>query len=222
MYYWPMYCTKEKFSSKFDFPINKGLRPGLFLLAILLSITVFGQKNFEAGYVVLKSQDTLYGLVKDRKPHPFGGLYKKIKFKGKSRKSNFGPRDILAYKQGGSTFESLWVANSGKLFDQNLMATKNVGEAAFFKVAARGFLSYYHREFEDADSDYIDYIAYFKKEDHPKMVRVDQGLFGLRRQALIQFFNDCPPLVEKIRNKEIKDAFAIARFYNDWKKKVKS
>lgn len=217
-----MYCTKEKYSSKFDFHTNKGLILSLFFLAILLPITIVGQKNFEAGYIVLNNQDTLYGFIKDRKPHPFGGLYKKIKFKGKSRKSKFGPREILAYKKGGSIFESLWVGDSGKLFDQSLMATQDAGEAAFFKVAARGFLSYYHREFEDADSGYIDYIAYFKKEDNSKMVRVNQGLFGVRRKALIQFFNDCPPLAEKIRNKEIKDAFEIARFYNEWKKKVKS
>lgn len=217
MHYWAMYYTKERFSLKFDFPLKKGFGTILFLAAILLSFSSFSQKNFEEGYVVLRSHDTLYGFVKDRKPHPFGSLYKKIKFKGKRGKSKYGPKEILAYKRGGGIFESLWIQDSGRLLDQNYTSIEGSGKPVFLKVVAKGYLTYYHLEFEDADSGYIDYIDYFKKEDNSSLVRVSQGLFGLRRKNLASFFNDCPELARNIKEKRIKDPIDIVQFYNSWK-----
>jgi len=210
-----MYYIKERFSSKFDFPLKKGFL--LFSITILCSFSVLGQKNFEEGYVVLKNQDTIYGLVKDRKPHPFGSLFKKIKFKGKRGKSRYSPKEILAYKKGGSFFETLWVKGSGRFFDQNYTSIEGSGTREFFKVVEKGFVTYYHHEFEDADSGYIDHIDYFKKDNNSKLIRVSQGIFGLKRKALATFFSDCPSLVENILNKNIKSGFEVARFYNEWK-----
>lgn len=212
-----MFCIKEKFSSKFDLPLKKGFRSHLFLIAILCFFSAFGQKNYEEGYVVLKSNDTIYGLVKDRKPHPFGSLFKKIKFKGKRGKTKYGPKKILAYKKGGNLFETLWIEGSGKFFDQSYTSSEGLGTPEFFKVVEKGFVTYYHHEFEDADSGYIDHIEYFKKNDNSKLIRISQGIFGLRRKALASFFRDCPPLAENILNKNIKSGFEVARFYNEWK-----
>jgi len=212
-----MYCTKERFSSKFDFSLYKGLLLILIMTLLPLSSSVYGQKRYEEGNVVLKSQDTLYGKIRDRKPHPFGSLYKKIKFKGKRGKSKYSPKEILAYKKGGSFFESMWVEDSGRLFDQNFIAIEGSGRPVFLKVVEKGFVTYYHWEFEDADSGYLDYIGYFKKEDNQNLIRVSQGLFGLRRKALASFFNDCPELALSIKEKQIKDPIEIIRFYNNWK-----
>jgi len=180
---------------------------------------MIGQDTYEKGYIVTLEKDTLYGFVKDRKLHPFGSLYKKIRFKGKKRKSKYDPKEILAYKKGENYFERLWIEDSGRFFDQNYTSTEGSGTPEFFKVVEKGFLTYYHHEFEDADSGYIDYIEYFKRDDNPKLIRASQGLFGLRRKALASFLADCPPLAENILNKNIKSGFEVARFYNEWKKK---
>ncbi len=46
------------------------------------------------------------------------------------------------------------------------------------------------------------------------MVRVTQGIFGLKKNLLVEYFNDCPALVKKIRSGEFKEPYYIAKFYN--------
>ncbi|QCX01989.1 hypothetical protein FGM00_18410 [Aggregatimonas sangjinii] len=187
----------------------------LFLLTIPLSL--FGQKQYEKGFVVLNNQDTLYGFVRDRKPSPFGRLYKKIRFKGEKGRSKYGPEQIRAYRKGGIIFESVWMQETGHFLSQNYTSIANVGEQRFLKVVVKGYLTYYQWEFEDADSDYIDAIDLFKKKDDTSLIRVTQGLFGLKRKSLKRFFKDCPPLVKKLEKKEFKHPIDVANFYNSWK-----
>lgn len=179
----------------------------------------FAQKGYEKGFVVLNTKDTLFGLIKDRKEHPFERLYKKIKFKGKRGKARYKPTQILAYKKGGSTFESVWISDSGGFLNQDYSVSAGVGELHFLKVVQKGFLSYYYWEYQDADSGYFDSVGYFKKEDDPVLVRVSQGIFGLRRKKLGDFLDDYPDLALKIRNKKIKNPREIVDIYNNWKEK---
>ncbi len=188
-----------------------------FIVFFCIPILSLGQKHFEEGYVVLNNNDTLFGALMDRKPHPFGSLYKKIKFRGEKKKRKYGPKQILAYNKGQSVFESVWITDSGDFFNQNYTSVQGYGEPVFLKVVEKGFLTHYHWEFEDADSGYIDYTAYFKKEDNPYLVRVNQGVLGLKRKNLAKFFSDCPPLAQKIANKEFKTPSEIVQFYNEWK-----
>ncbi len=175
---------------------------------------MFGQKHYEEGFIVLNNQDTIYGLVKDRKPHPFARLYKKIKFRGRKGTSKYGPKQIKVYKKGQSTFESIWINETGHFLNQNYASVPNSGERQFLKVVEKGYLTYYQLEFEDGDSDYIDTIDLFKKRDGNELIRVTQGLFGLKRKSLIRFLNDCPALVKKIERKEFKYPIEVATFYN--------
>ncbi len=191
------------------------------LMAFILStqLTSFAQKGYEAGYIVLSMKDTLHGSVKDRKDHPFGGLYKKIKFKNKRGKRTYKPSQILSYKRGEDLFESVWLsAASSGFLNQDYKVTPSVGEQHFLKVVHKGFLSYYHWEYEDDDSGYIDTVGYFKKEGNSLLVRASQGILGLRRKRLAKFFDDCPKLAMKIRNKTIDNPTEIVEFYNKWKK----
>jgi len=201
--------------------MTKSLKTTYYLIfytvLFYMPISSFGQKHYEQGYVILKTNDTLYGFVKDRKPHPFGGLYKKIKFRGEKKKRKYGPKQILGYKRGQSIFESIWISDSGGFFNQNYTSVLGSGEPVFLKVVEKGFLTYYHWEFEDADSGYIDYIAYFKKENNASLVRVNQGILGLKRKNLARFFSDCPPLAQKLEVKEINTPSEIVRFYNEWR-----
>ena len=88
-------------------------------ILVFTYINSFAQKGYEKGFVVLNTKDTLYGLIKDRKEHPFERLYKKIKFKGKRGKARYKPSQILAYKKGESTFESVWISDSGGFLNQD-------------------------------------------------------------------------------------------------------
>ena len=45
-------------------------------------------------------------------------------------------------------------------------------------------------------------------------IRVTQGLFGLRKNRLREYFGDCPILIEKIETGELRAPLEIAAFYN--------
>jgi hypothetical protein len=184
---------------------------------LLFTILIYAQKDYELGYIIKNDNDTLRGLVKDRKPPPFGKLYKKVYFKKKHKRRKYSPGQIIGYKQGSREFESMWIDISNHLFNEKYTSIPNYGEKEFLKVVEKGYLTYYHREFEDSESDYIDEIGLFKRADENSLIRVTQGIFGLKKKKLKLYFNDCPELVKKIENKEFKSPIEIVRFYNSWK-----
>ena len=187
------------------------------LICLLFSLSVHAQKDYERGYIITNSNDTLVGLVKDRKQAPFGKLYKKVYFKNKHKKKKYSPSQIKEYKQGYLVFESVWMDISSHLINEKYTSIPNRGEKEFLKVIEKGYLTYYQREFEYSDSDYIDQISLFKRADENFLVRVTQGVFGLKKKSLIAYFSDCPELVNKIENNELKTPIEIVRFYNSWK-----
>ena len=177
---------------------------------------IIAQNGFQEGYVVTKTNDTLYGVVRDRKLGAFVRLYKKIKFKGKKGKSKYAATDLIAYKIGDITFEIMKISRTGQFFNQQLQLSDE-GDYEFFKVIHKGNLSYYMLEFEDADSGHIDANAYFKKENENILIRVNQGIFGLKRKKLARYFSDYTELSQRILNKQLNSALEIVHFYNAWK-----
>ncbi len=69
----------------------------------------------------------------------------------------------------------------------------------------------------DSESDNIDVVPLFKRSDESSLVRVTQGIFGLKKKKLSAYFEDCPRLVDKIVAGEIKDPVEIAYYYNHFK-----
>ena len=198
----------------------KNIKPlVLFIVLWMLPSLVFSQKYYEDGYIITNNNDTLIGLVKDRKPPPFGKLYNKVYFKKKHKKKKYSPKQILGYKQGSREFESLWIDVSSHLFNEKYTSIQNKGEKEFLKIVVQGYLSYYQREFEDSESDYINQIGLYKREDENFLVRVTQGVFGLKKKNLEVYFKDYPELMLKIKNGELKDPIEIVNFYNVWKMK---
>jgi len=190
----------------------------IFLISVLiLPFQGIAQNgDFEEGYVVTNAKDTLYGNIRDRKTGVFHELYRKIRFKGKGGKSRYAPREIVSYKIGQSLFESLPLVSNGSFFNDAYFVSPE-GDYQFLKVLEKGYVSHYLMEFEDEDSGDIDNIAYFKKIDGNTLIRVNQGIFGLKRKCLAMFFSDCPELAQKIRTKQVKTAMEIVDFYNEWK-----
>ncbi|PIB39332.1 hypothetical protein [Maribacter sp. 4G9] len=180
---------------------------GHFKYSMVLLCVVFGnvhqimaQENYRPGYVIIKAGDTLYGKISDRRTGPFGGIHDKIKFRGKGRKKRFPPNKILSYRKGDSVYRSF-------LLD---------GKATFLRVVSEGPVSLYKYELQEQGEEMVLDIAYLKRERNQELVRADQGIFGLKRQRLMQFFQDCPPLVEKIRSKEFKYPYQLVDYYNEW------
>jgi hypothetical protein len=189
----------------------------LFYLFSMMSFFFFAQRDFQSGYIVTNDGDTIVGLVRDRKEPPFGKLYKKIIFKKGHKKKKYGPNDIIAYKRGYNQFESLWIQDNTYPFQAKYLSNAGYGNRNFLKVVVKGYLSYYYWEFEDSESDYIDAIGFFKREDEDFFARVSQGIFGLKKKNLEKYFKDYPDLVAKIENGELKDPVEIVRIYNLWK-----
>ena len=167
----------------------------------LSTMAISAQNNYQEGYVVTNQNDTLYGSVSDRRDGPFGGIHEKIRLKGKGLRKRFSPKRIKAYKIGNTTFRSMYL----------------FGEMNFLKVVSEGYVNHYVFELQEQGEQLILDIDYFQKGELGPLIRVTQGVFGLKKKRLTAFFNDCPPLVQKIRNKEFKYAFEVADFYNDWR-----
>ena len=144
-------------------------------------------------------------------------MFKKIIFKKKHKKKKYGPGGITAYKRGDNHFESLWLQESTYPFQGKYLSNPNYGNKEFVKVIVKGYLSYYHWEFEDSESDYIDFIDLFKREDEDSFARVSQGIFGLKKKYLAKYFQDYPDLASKIENGELKDPVEIVKLYNLWR-----
>lgn len=190
----------------------------LFFIAVINTSMVFGQKGYESGYIIMNNGDTISGIVKDRKPPPFGKIYKKIYFKAeKSRKKKYGPDQIKGYRQGNRFYESMWLNVSYDFFKEKYTSSPNVGEQQFLKLIVKGYLRLYQLEFEDQESDYVDAVDLYKRSDENSLVRVTQGIFGLKKKKLAAYFQDCPELVRKIEVGEMKDPVEIAYYYNHWK-----
>ncbi|WP_350286687.1 hypothetical protein [uncultured Croceitalea sp.] len=178
----------------------------VFLVFSIMSLGIahygFGQQDYEEGYIVTDKNDTVYGQVSDRKTGPFSKIYKRIRFRGKGLKKQFSPKKILAYKKGGETFRSM-------LLD---------GENHFFKVISKGYVSHYVYELQEQGEQLVQEIDYLQKQGNGDLVRATQGILGIKRKKLAQLFYDCPKLVEKINNKDLKSVSEIVTFYNLWKK----
>ena len=192
----------------------------LIFILIVLPFCIFSQKDYQSGYIATNENDTIFGFVKDRKQPPYGKLYKKIYFKIGRKKKKYGPDQIMAYKQGNDNFESLWIQENTYPFQGIYLSKPNYGNKSFLKVIKKGYLTYYHWEFEDAESDYIDFIGFFKRKGDYFLARASQGIFGLKKKSLGKYFQDCPELVSEINNGNIKDPIQIVIYYNLWKNSI--
>lgn len=189
----------------------------LWYTAFILTASLTAQTtDFEDGFVILKSGDTLFGEVKDRSEEPFGKLYKKIRLKRdvKLFHKRFSPSDIKGYKKGGEVFESLWLKETAEFFKFRYYTQEGMGEEVFLKVILSGELTYYHWEWRDPESGYYLYIPFFKKKGSRELVRVTQGLLGLRRKAVAKYLSDKPELAKRIRSGEKLSAYEITKLYN--------
>ena len=192
----------------------------ILIILVLLFINIpssFSQKHkYAEGYLITSKNDTIRGDLADRKITPYRTkLYKKIRLKT----DYFIPKKYNVYQVKkycieGQCYESIWLEQDRILFKEINIIQAQRGRKQFYKIVIEGYLTHYQLEFSSGNND-LNYIDYFKRKDDDYMVRVTQGIFGLKKKRLAEYFKDCPELVQKIEFKELKRPFEIAQFYNN-------
>lgn len=186
----------------------------LFLLICMPQ--VHSQKIWETGYVILNTGDTLSGMVCDRKATATGTkLYSKIRFRGdEGVREKFTAYDIKGYAVGNSLYESMWYHESMAFFIMSYTSRRGVGKKIFLQVVRRGYLTCYYKEYVDGDSGYVDGFELFKRPGDAYFMRATQGIFGLKKKRLTEYFSDCPSLVKKINTGQITCPVEVVDYYN--------
>lgn len=176
------------------------------------------KKGYEPGYIITLEGDTLSGHVKDRSPEPFTELYTRIRFipEGRRSRDKYGPWEILGYGVRERIYEAVPLREESAFFKLRY-STDAAGPMTFLRLIRRdGPLTYYHKEFIYDDNSYLEYFPLFYREGEREMVRVTQGILGLKRERLMEYFEDCEVLVEALANKEVlKEADEVYDFYLD-------
>jgi len=187
----------------------------LLFLALYMSPLEAQKKGYSEGYIVNLEGITIEGRVKDRSAEPFTDLYKKIRFRpeGTRIRRKYGPHDILAYGYGASSFASVPIREESDFFRFRYYVDEGY-ERSFLKVISNsGPLTYYHWEYIDGESHYVDYVPLFHKAYSSEMVRVTQGILGLKRKKLAEYFSDCPDLVHAIEYRELNQIDEVFSYY---------
>lgn len=185
------------------------------------NLQLFSQKGYYNGYVITNSNDTIFGLIKDRKEPPFGKIYKKIQVKADQKQffaKKFSANEISEYKINNSLYESHWYYSYYNLFNEEIKSINGLGKKVFLKVITKDYLSYYQLEYYDSETDTFETIDLFKRQNEDYFVKATQGIFGLKKKKLSIYFQDYPELAYKITTKQIKTPSEVVYYYNYWYK----
>ncbi|WP_047415704.1 hypothetical protein [Cellulophaga sp. Hel_I_12] len=188
------------------------------LYLFFLPYETFCQEKQSGDYIVNIEGDTLFGKVQHlNKKNVNPKYYKKIRWtnqQGQRRK--FNRKDVLAFSVDHQIFEGFWLKPSSQnglfgTFTYTIDPKKK--ERYFLKTLHRGSLNHYELGWWEQGESLFLTLELFKKKEDMFLIRVDQGVLGLKRKSLIHYFQECPQLVEKIKNKVLKNSSEIVSFY---------
>lgn len=190
----------------------------ILILFALFSLPLQAQKKgFHQGYIINSEGETIDGWVKDRSDGTFIKLYSRIHFiPDNSRgKRKYSPADILAYGYNNQHFESMPLREESDFFQFRYYLDES-NDWVFLRIVSRNRdLTYYHWEWIDGESNYLDYTPLFYRAGSSEMVRVTQGILGLKRNRLMEYFQNCPDLVRAIETKKLRETHEVFDFYID-------
>ena len=188
----------------------------LLIIFILLVAPAHAQKKgYSQGYIINSEGETIEGWVKDRSTGTFIELYSRIRFKGENRSYNkrYSASEIQGYGYNNQHFESMPLMEESQFFNFRYYLDDSY-DRDFLKVMAwTDDLTYYHWEYIDSESNYVDYIPLFHRPGSSEMVRVTQGILGLKRKKLMEYFRDCPSLVHALEQKQLSQIDQVFDFY---------
>ena len=190
-----------------------------YILLILFASTILPahaqKKGYSHGYIINLEGETVEGWVKDRSSGTFLELYKRIRFKEDGTWGNrkYSPDEILGYGLNDQHFESVPLFEETAFFKFRYYIHEDY-ERIFLKVISMNAdLTYFHWEYIDSESNYLDYTPLFYREGSDEMVRVSQGILGLKRKRLMEYFWDCPELAQAIDKKQLNEVDEVYNFY---------
>ena len=193
-------------------------RSFLWMLLAFMIVPVQAQKKgYSQGYIINSQGEMLEGLVKDRSSGNFIELYKRIRFKPKDAlfKRKFSPVEILGYGVNNQHYESVPLLTESFFFKVRYYIHESKDRVFLRLISSNEKLKYYHLEFVDSESNYMDYIPLFHRTGSGEMLRVSQGILGLKRNRLSAYFWDCPDLVRALEKKELKEINDVFNFYSE-------
>ncbi len=189
------------------------------LVFLSSQISVFAQNENPLDYIVLNNGDTLYANVSYRDEDGFSQeFYKKIRLTtvdGKRKK--YHRRTVSAFSVNSVNYESFWLNQSTQkimLVNPKYDIDPENGEQHFLKVMSKGKLSHYELEWVDQENSFLLSMALLKREKDSYFIRADQGVLGLKRKALRNYFDNCPKLIERIDLKQLNEVWQVVDFYN--------
>jgi hypothetical protein len=174
------------------------------------------KKGYEKGYLISLEKDTLQGWVQDRDNGTFEDLYERIRFipEGKRWKKKYGPNDIIGYGYGSNVFEAVPLKEEMLLF-VNMYYTKGNYTKVFLKrIQQNAHLTHYEKEFVFEDNDVITSFSLFHKTNADQMVRVTQGILGLKKKRLKEYFHNCPNLLSAIDSRGLTTVQEVYDYYS--------
>jgi hypothetical protein len=191
------------------------MRGYIVLILLIYSANLYPQKKYQEGYVITNDRDTLYGFVKDRNEAPFANIYKKVRFRRNAVFTRrYGPEQISGYKSGERTYESIWLESRTQFLKTSYLSKPGNGKKIFLRADHQGYLTLYQMEWTDQESGTFEEFPLFKRENDEYFIRVTQGILGLRKNALREYFANCQDLLIMIENGALKSPEEIATFYN--------
>lgn len=189
-----------------------------FATLCLGAYTAEAQHNTD--YLVLVTGDTLYGKVEHVKEEfASSSYYKKIRItNARGKTTRHKRKDVQAFKKYSKTYKSFWLSRANTAYGFSTthysINTAGQGKQHFLFELTVGAISHYHLEWWEQGDAGINWMDLIVKQGDTTMIRPTQGLFGLKRKVLNDYFTDCPELQKLINDKQIRKIEQVVDYYN--------
>lgn len=200
-------------------PQFKKTRFSILAILFLIHTATVMQSAGITDFIVLNSGDTLHGTVQhidDRGVSP--KFHKKIRLvDANGKKQKFHRKDVMSFSAARQVYESFWLKQSSDRisFDNpRYDISPRVGEQYFLKRISQGSLSHYQLEWWEQSESTLMSMDLLKKENDRFLIRATQGVFGLKKKVLANYFDDCPQVKTQIEQGKVKQVWEAVDLYN--------
>ncbi len=194
----------------------------LFLMIFFLGGHLLAQNRVLSDFIVLYNNDTLFGKVEYIDERGAGrDFYKKIRLTDpEGKRTKYKRKNIAEFRVNGSQYKSFWLIQPEqsslalRLLNPQYNIDPEIGKQEFLKLVSSGKLSWYELEWFDQGNSVLCSMSLLKKEDDSFLIRADQGILGLKKKVLTDYFFDCPMLQDRISQKHFTTVKEVVTFYN--------
>lgn len=190
------------------------------LCLLLLQTSLSAQDSDAQDYLVLNMGDTLYGNVKHIDERgAMRKYYKKIRLTDRyGKQKKYKRKDVSAFSVNNARYEGFWLHQSSQkiiLVNPKYDIDQKNGEKHFLKVMSKGKLSHYQLEWFEQGEALLMGMDLLRKEEDPFFIRATQGLLGLKRKVLLDYFFECTKLKEQIKERQLNEVREVVDFYHN-------